>query len=82
MAVVLVEDRGPGFPPAHVERVFTRFFSYRPGLEGTRQARKEHMGLGLSIARAIVEGYGGTITARNRDGGGALVEVRLHCRLT
>jgi hypothetical protein len=35
------------------------------------------MGLGLSIARAIVEGYGGSIAAVNRDGGGASVEVRL-----
>jgi signal transduction histidine kinase len=35
------------------------------------------MGLGLSIARAIVEGYGGSIAAANRDGGGASVYVRL-----
>jgi two-component system sensor histidine kinase ChvG len=70
--LVLVQDRGPGFPPAHVDRVFTRFFSYRPGAQ-----RKDHMGLGLSIARAIVEGYGGTITARNRDDGGAVIAVKL-----
>ena len=71
--VVTVEDRGSGFPPAHVQRVFDRFFSYRPG-EGDRRA---HTGLGLSIARAIVEGYGGSIRAGNRDGGGAALEVRL-----
>ena len=70
---VRVEDRGPGFPPGHVERVFDRFFSYRPDDDG----RREHMGLGLSIARAIVEGYGGSIAAANRDGGGASVYVRL-----
>jgi two-component system, OmpR family, sensor histidine kinase ChvG len=70
---VRVEDRGSGFPPGHVERVFDRFFSYRPDDGG----RREHMGLGLSIARAIVEGYGGSIAAANRDGGGASVHVRL-----
>lgn len=71
--IVRVEDRGPGFPEGHVGRVFDRFFSYRPDDSGQRQ----HMGLGLSIARAIVEGYGGTITAITRSGGGASVEVRL-----
>ena len=70
---VRVEDHGRGFPAGHVERVFDRFFSYRPDDGG----RREHMGLGLSIARAIVEGYGGTIAAANRAGGGASVEVRL-----
>jgi two-component system, OmpR family, sensor histidine kinase ChvG len=71
--IVRVEDRGPGFPPAHVERVFDRFFSYRPDDGG----RREHTGLGLSIARAIVEGYDGSIAAANRTGGGASIEVRL-----
>ena len=71
--IVRVEDRGPGFPPAHVDRVFDRFFTYRPDDGG----RREHTGLGLSIARAIVEGYGGTIRATNRYEGGASVEVRL-----
>jgi two-component system sensor histidine kinase ChvG len=71
--VVAVSDRGPGIPAAHVERVFERFFSFRPG----QASRREHMGLGLAIARAIVEGYGGTIHAAHRDGGGARIEVRL-----
>jgi two-component system sensor histidine kinase ChvG len=73
-AVVTIADRGPGIPPAHLERVFERFFSYRPA-DG--RARQQHTGLGLAIARAIVEGYGGTIAARVRDGGGAVIEVRL-----
>jgi two-component system sensor histidine kinase ChvG len=71
--IVTIEDRGPGFPPAHVDRVFDRFFTYRPD-DGSR---REHTGLGLSIARAIVEGYGGSIGAANRVDGGANVEVRL-----
>lgn len=70
--LVTVEDRGPGIPDSHLERVFTRFFSYRPG-----ERRGEHVGLGLAIARQIVESYGGTIAASNREGGGARFEVRL-----
>jgi two-component system, OmpR family, sensor histidine kinase ChvG len=71
--VITVMDRGPGIPPAHLERVFERFFTYRPGDE----QRREHTGLGLAIAKAIVEGYGGSIRAFNRIGGGAVIEVRL-----
>jgi signal transduction histidine kinase len=70
---VAVADRGPGIPEAHLQRVFERFFTYRPA-----SGRREHIGLGLAIARAIVEGYGGTVTAANRSEGGAVFEVRLH----
>jgi len=75
--VIEVADRGPGIPPAHIERIFDRFFSYRPG--GPDRGAAEHAGLGLAIARSIVQGYGGTIVARNRDGGGAVFEIRLPC---
>lgn len=68
---VTVEDRGPGIPPDHLDRIFLRFFSYRPG-----ERRADHVGLGLAIARQIAESYGGTITASNRDGGGARFDVR------
>ncbi|MEO6212030.1 MAG: stimulus-sensing domain-containing protein [Vicinamibacterales bacterium] len=70
--VVCVRDRGPGIPPEHAERVFERFFSYRPASN-----RRDHMGLGLAIARTIVAGYGGSIAARNRADGGAELDVRL-----
>ena len=74
--LIEVADRGPGIPPAHVERVFERFFSYRPAAAA---GAAEHAGLGLAIARSIVQGYRGTIAARNRDGGGAAFEIRLPC---
>ena len=72
--LVEVADQGPGIPPAHLGRIFDRFFSYRPA-DGSE--RNGHSGLGLSIAAAIVEGYGGAIRARNLPEGGAAFEVRL-----
>jgi two-component system sensor histidine kinase ChvG len=70
--VVAVDDRGPGIPEGHLDRIFGRFFTYRPG-----QHRDHHVGLGLAIAKQIVEGYHGTITASNRAEGGARFEVSL-----
>ena len=74
-ACVEVADGGPGIPPQHVDRVFDRFFSYRP--DAPAADSDGHSGLGLSIAAAIAEGYGGGIRARNGRGGGAVFEVRL-----
>jgi two-component system sensor histidine kinase ChvG len=74
MCRVVVADRGPGLPPEHLHRVFDRFFSYRPH---ERSGRRDHAGLGLSIAHAIVQGYGGTIAAANQPQGGASFVVRL-----
>ncbi len=71
-ALVRVADRGPGFPPEHLDRIFQRFFSYRPEQKGS-----DHTGLGLAIVKAIAEGYGGSVEAGNRPGGGAEVGVRL-----
>jgi two-component system, OmpR family, sensor histidine kinase ChvG len=73
-ALVAVRDHGPGIPEEHRERIFHRFFSHRPG---ELAARTPHTGLGLAIVRAVVEGYGGSVGARNAPGGGALFEVRL-----
>lgn len=71
-----VEDRGPGVPEAHRPRLFDRFFSHRPHEAG---ARGRHTGLGLAIVKAIVEGYGGEVSAGNREDGkeGARFEVLL-----
>lgn len=65
--VVRVRDRGSGLPEGEETRVFERHRSRRSG--GT--------GLGLSVASTIVAAHEGTLTARNRDGGGAIFEVRL-----
>lgn len=69
---ITVDDSGPGIPDAHLERIFQRFFTYRP-----EDGRREHVGLGLAIAKQIVESYGGTIAASNRPQRGARFEVRL-----
>jgi signal transduction histidine kinase len=61
---VAVSDTGPGLVPEHVPHLFERLWkSDRGGTKGT--------GLGLYIARGVVEAHGGRITAENRPGGGA-----------
>ena len=62
-ATVVVEDDGPGLPPENLETVFQRFYTSRP--KGT--AFGGNSGLGLSIARQIVEAQGGRIHAENRE---------------
>jgi two-component system sensor histidine kinase ChvG len=76
-ARVRVDDQGPGIPAAHRERIFARFFTWRPGLAAGEEARERHTGLGLAISKAIAECYGGSIRAGERPGGGARIEVRL-----
>lgn len=61
--LVQVDDEGPGIPPDNLETVFQRFYTDRP--EGA--AFGTHSGLGLAIARQIVEAHGGRITASNRQ---------------
>jgi two-component system sensor histidine kinase ChvG len=73
-ALVVVEDGGPGVPPQHLERVFSRFFTYRPAGSA---AGRSHSGLGLAIVKAIVEAYGGSVSVANRAGGGARFTVAL-----
>ncbi len=70
--VLLVKDEGPGFSETSVQNIFKRFYSNRPKNFG------EHSGLGLNIARNIVELHKGTISAANRvNTKGAQIEVLL-----
>lgn len=61
--LVSVEDEGPGVPPEERETVFRRFHSVRPESESFGS----HSGLGLAIARSIVEGHQGRIAIADRD---------------
>jgi len=71
---VTIEDEGPGVPPAAREAIFNRFHSIRPDTDFGR-----HSGLGLAIARSIVDGHGGRIEVGDRRDGraGARFVVRL-----
>ena len=64
---VTVADRGPGVPRRDMERVFDRFYRCDDSLA----AKSSGSGLGLSIARRLAEGMGGTLVCAERDGGGA-----------
>src|SRR5437764_14506071 len=61
---IAVEDQGPGIPPNLRERVFERF--YRAASNGTADDRAGGIGMGLAIAKGIVEAHGGHI--RTEDG--------------
>lgn len=63
MLEVRVEDEGPGVPEEAREQVFTRFQSLRP----EEEAFGQHSGLGLAIAKTIVEGHQGTIVVEARQ---------------
>ncbi len=69
---VAVLDQGPGVPPEALEKIFQRFYTQRPD-----EDFGEHSGLGLNIARQIVEAHGGRIYAGNRREGGAVFTVEL-----
>ena len=66
-AQISVSDVGPGIPPEKLKEVFEPFFTTK--LQG--------MGMGLSIARTIVEAHGGHLLAENEASGGATFHVRV-----
>jgi signal transduction histidine kinase len=70
---ITVSDTGPGIPPDQLERIFERFHR----LDGGRSRDTGGTGLGLPIARAIVEAHGGTIHAESRPRQGATFHIEL-----
>jgi two-component system, OmpR family, sensor kinase len=73
---VTVSDRGPGLPDDQLEAVFDPFVRNEP----SRSRETGGVGLGLTIARMIAIDHGGSVTLRNRDGGGLEAIVMLPAR--
>ena len=74
--LIIVADSGPGIPPEDLTRVFERFYRVDKS-----RSRPGGTGLGLAIVKHLVELHGGTATAENRPGGGALFTVTLPASL-
>ncbi len=66
---VIIEDDGPGFPITMLDRLGEPYLSTRRGLSG-------HMGLGIFIAKTLLERTGGHLTFGNRPEGGARAEAK------
>jgi signal transduction histidine kinase len=73
MVAIEVADRGPGIPPDKLAAVFAPFTR----LETSRNRQTGGIGLGLALARAIVNDAGGDITLANREGGGLTATITL-----
>jgi signal transduction histidine kinase len=69
----LVDDDGPGIPPAERERIFARFHR----IDAARDRASGGAGLGLAIVQAIAEAHGGTVSASSSPEGGARLELLL-----
>jgi two-component system sensor histidine kinase RegB len=80
MLGVDVLDDGPGFSADIFEQIGEPYITSRPRRRGAEAAdgegKQEGMGLGFFIAKTLIEQTGGTLTARNRNRGGAIVSAR------
>ena len=72
-AIAEVDDDGPGIPPDEIERMFEAFTR----LEGSRSRDTGGTGLGLALARAIIDSHGGALLLENRAEGGLRATMRL-----
>ena len=72
MVMLAVRDHGAGVDDADLDKIFQPFFRSNPAANNV-----DGHGLGLAIARRVIEAHGGTITAANRAGGGLAVSITL-----
>jgi two-component system, NtrC family, sensor kinase len=68
-ARIVIDDTGPGIPEHVIDRIFEPFFTTKQAGEGT--------GLGLAVARSIIDDHGGSIVAANAPDGGARFIITL-----
>ena len=73
LAEIRIEDSGPGVPSEFLPRIFERFSQ----ADGSSTRKHGGLGLGLAIVRHLVELHGGTVSAANREAGGAVLTVKL-----
>lgn len=66
---IAIEDNGPGIPEDVLPEIFEAFITTRLDSRGT--------GLGLTVSEGIIQQHGGAISAANKPGGGARIEIRL-----
>ncbi len=78
MAVIEIDDDGPGIPQDQVERAFEPFHR----LEVSRSRDTGGIGLGLAVVRAIARGHGGDVALGNLSGGGLRARVSLPLALS
>jgi two-component system sensor histidine kinase KdpD len=71
---VQIADRGPGIPREALPYLFTPFYRVAPR---AGKPRPKGTGLGLAVARGLIEAHGGHIAVRNRDDGGAIFTFTL-----
>ena len=80
LAIIEVKDRGPGIPPADVERLkqpFTRLDDARGSADGTTDSAQGGCGLGLAIVDRVARQHGGSLELLPRAGGGLCARLSL-----
>lgn len=68
---ICIEDNGHGIPPEDLPRLFERFYR-------GKHAKKDSVGIGLALSKALVEAQNGTLTAENRPEGGARFVIKFY----
>jgi len=73
LAVIEIDDDGPGIAPHELDRVFEPFFRSEP----SRNRETGGIGLGLAVVRSVARAHGGDVTLHNRPKGGLRARVEL-----
>ncbi len=77
MAVLKVEDEGPGVDSSRLSRIFERYYSSRPTAEPKDSPAEMQFGIGLWLVCQNAIALGGSLQAENRKSGGLSVVVRI-----